>query len=112
MPPFWHGTREFAVAIGRTTLICLMTGGHMIRGLLFIFGILVAFPLGATDGTESLTDEVIIGEMDTDLSEFLWKKRLLVVFADSEADPRFIQQMDKVQDRLADLAERDVVVLT
>ncbi len=84
----------------------------MIRGLLFIFGILVAFPLGATDGTESLTDEVIIGEMDTDLSEFLWKKRLLVVFADSEADPRFIQQMDKVQDRLADLAERDVVVLT
>ncbi|MEQ9260630.1 MAG: DUF4174 domain-containing protein [Roseovarius sp.] len=47
-----------------------------------------------------------------DLNDFVWIKRPLVVFADSPADPRYIQQMEYITERLDDLAERDVVVLT
>ena len=48
----------------------------------------------------------------TDLTQFLWKKRVLVVFSDGEDDPRFIEQMTRLEDRVEDLAERDVVLLT
>ena len=47
-----------------------------------------------------------------DLSEFRWKNRPVVVFADSDADPAFIEQMALLQARPGTLAERDVVVLT
>ncbi|WP_416374631.1 DUF4174 domain-containing protein [Marinovum sp.] len=47
-----------------------------------------------------------------ELEEYLWLKRPVVVFADSPADPRFNQQMDLLRERLDDLAQRDVVVLT
>ncbi|WP_299879826.1 DUF4174 domain-containing protein [uncultured Sulfitobacter sp.] len=47
-----------------------------------------------------------------DLSEFRWKKRPVVVFADSENDPAFIEQMSLLQAREDDLLERDVIVLT
>ena len=47
-----------------------------------------------------------------ELEEYLWLKRPVVVFADSPNDPRFRQQMDLIEDRLDDLADRDVVVLT
>lgn len=49
---------------------------------------------------------------ETDLSEFVWKNRPIIVFADSENDPAFIEQLDLINARLDDLAERDVVVLT
>lgn len=48
---------------------------------------------------------------DTELSEFLWEKRPLVIFADSRADPAFGQQMDLLTQRLDELAIRDVVIL-
>ena len=47
-----------------------------------------------------------------DLSEFHWKKRPVVVFADSENDPAFIEQMELLEARTDALIERDVVVLT
>ena len=46
------------------------------------------------------------------LQDFLWIARPLVVFADSPFDPNFQQQMDLLTDRIADLTERDVVVVT
>lgn len=46
-----------------------------------------------------------------DLSEFHWKKRPVVVFADNENDPAFQTQMELLREQPADLAERDVVVL-
>ena len=49
---------------------------------------------------------------DDPLAEYLWVSRPLVVFADSEDDPRFQQQMGWVDARRADLEERDVIVLT
>jgi hypothetical protein len=46
-----------------------------------------------------------------DLTQFLWKNRVLVVLADSPGDPRFIEQMHLLSARADDLAERDVVLL-
>ena len=48
----------------------------------------------------------------TDLSQFIWEKRPIIVFADSPNDPNFGLQMEYLENRAADLAERDVVVLT
>ncbi len=65
---------------------------------------------GATDGTP--VDGVILPGEDADLNEFLWIKRPVVVFADSPSDPRFVEQMNFLTERLEDLEARDVVVLT
>jgi len=46
-----------------------------------------------------------------DLSQFKWKKRPVVVFADSADDPAFLEQIDFLAARMDALEERDVVVL-
>ena len=45
------------------------------------------------------------------LEDFRWFARPLVVFADSENDPRFIQQMEYIAEDGLRLAERDVIVV-
>lgn len=45
------------------------------------------------------------------LSDFLWVARPIIVFADTPADPRFIEQMELLADRPEPLIERDVVIL-
>ncbi len=67
--------------------------------------------------TPTVTDDpaepqVIQSGLESDLNEFVWIKRPLVIFADSPADPRYIQQMGYITERLDVLADRDVVVLT
>lgn len=47
-----------------------------------------------------------------DLNQFVWHARPLVVFADSPDDPSFGHQMQLLTSRIADLAERDVIVIT
>ena len=47
-----------------------------------------------------------------ELSEFLWLKRPIVVFADSPADPRYVEQINLLTERLDVLEDRDVVILT
>ena len=84
----------------------------MTRIFTLFFWCLSAGMVWAADGSEPEADPVFITGTDTDLSEFLWKKRPIVVFSDSDADPRFIQQMEALNARPEDLAERDVVVLT
>ncbi|WP_343032062.1 DUF4174 domain-containing protein [Roseovarius bejariae] len=56
--------------------------------------------------------DIILPGETADLSEFLWIKRPLIVFADSPADPRYTLQMEYLTERLEDLDERDIVVLT
>jgi hypothetical protein len=46
------------------------------------------------------------------LSDFLWQRRPVVVFADSPADPAFAEQMALLESRWPELAERDVIVIT
>lgn len=65
----------------------------------------------STDAT-SPEAEVILEGTDVDLDQFLWIKRPVVVFADSPADPLFVQQMQYITRELELLRDRDVVVLT
>lgn len=46
------------------------------------------------------------------LDDFLWLNRLIVVFANTERDPNFREQMDLLADRPVDLIERDVIIVT
>lgn len=56
--------------------------------------------------------DTIVSAQDVNLSDFLWLKRPLIVFADTPNDPRFIEQMEYIRDRIAVLESRDVVVIT
>ncbi len=49
--------------------------------------------------------------IDLTLEEFLWVARPIVVFADTPADPRFIEQMELLTRRPDALLERDVVII-
>lgn len=71
--------------------------------------------LVATDAApeeQSLTERMILTASETTLEEWLWLKRPLVVFADNAADPRYVEQMQLILDRLEALDTRDVVVIT
>ena len=76
--------------------------------------LLCFFAIGAwsADVSAAEDDPLIRPAGDTDLSEFVWKKRPIIVFADSENDPAFIDQMELIRRRPDELRERDVVVLT
>lgn len=54
---------------------------------------------------------VVRQAVNTDLSEFKWTKRPVIVFADSEDDPAFIEQMRLLARQADDLEARDVVVI-
>jgi hypothetical protein len=56
--------------------------------------------------------EMIRPASETSLEEWIWTRRPIVVFADNAADPRFVQQMQLLTERMAALEERDVVVIT
>ncbi len=87
----------------------------MKRLFAFVFLILSAAPVFAQEdeaATDDIPPEIILPGETADLNEFLWIKRPLVVFADSPADPRYTLQMEYLTERLEDLNERDVVVLT
>ena len=48
---------------------------------------------------------------DVTLEEFLWVARPIIVFADTPADPRFIEQMQLLAARPDPLLERDAVII-
>ncbi|OAN70848.1 DUF4174 domain-containing protein [Seohaeicola saemankumensis] len=73
---------------------------------------LLAFPAGAADTAEGPPALPLVQGSDVDLSEFLWTKRPIVVFADTPNDPRFIEQMNFLNADIPALLLRDIVVLT
>ncbi len=78
--------------------------------VLFAFGTaqpVFAQTVVAADAVEAPAET----EAPQTLEELLWIARPVVVFADNENDPRFLQQMEMLEDRSGDLAERKVVVL-
>jgi hypothetical protein len=48
---------------------------------------------------------------DLTLEDFLWVARPIIVFADTPADPRFIEQMSLLAERPDPLIERDAVII-
>ena len=53
----------------------------------------------------------IVDSAEVTLDEFLWVKRPIVVFADAEADPRFVEQLRFLESDIEELLLRDVVIL-
>lgn len=83
----------------------------MKRTLTIVIAALFATAGLAQEITNPELETVFGSSTETDLKQFVWKKRPVVVFADSDADPRFEEQLDLLMAGLPDLAERDVVVL-
>ena len=75
-------------------------------------------PLGASaqeTGKEALNaseTSIIQPAGESQLSEFHWIARPVIVFADSPQDPRFIEQIEYLSAEEDMLRERDVIVLT
>ncbi|EBA16525.1 hypothetical protein RSK20926_22409 [Roseobacter sp. SK209-2-6] len=66
----------------------------------------------AIQAAEPDLSALVLPGKEADLSSFLWAKRPIVVFADSEQDPRFQEQMTRLLSDAGALLERDVIVLT
>lgn len=55
---------------------------------------------------------VVFEASEVALDDFLWTARPIVVFAQTPNDPQFKRQMDLLLERIEELAERDVVLIT
>ena len=77
-----------------------------------VFAAFLPIAAFATDGADPSDDGYIRPSGDSDLTEFLWINRVLVVFADTPADPKYQQQIEILRDGRAMMEDRDVVVLT
>nr|WP_293574835.1 DUF4174 domain-containing protein [Phaeobacter sp.] len=64
----------------------------------------------STDDTATLEQLIQTGDT-VDLADLTWVRRPIVVFADSPADPRFQEQMDRLREGAQELLDRDVTVL-
>ena len=103
---------RFSVAIGICLLILIGMTVAPLPILGFVFAALFPFSAIAEDTAEASEPELFQPADNSDLSEFIWKKRPIIVFADSENDPAFVEQMELLNARPEVLEERDVVVLT
>ena len=67
----------------------------------------------ALQAQEAAEDLPMFFQMDeVNLSQFKWKNRPVVVFAESALDPAFTEQMELLRAREDELRARDVVVIT
>ncbi len=53
----------------------------------------------------------VLDASETSLDAFLWAHRPIIVFADTDADPRYQEQLELLLARPEELLERDVVVI-
>ena len=84
----------------------------MKRLISFVFAGLIAATASAQSADLPAEDPLFLPADMADLSEFQWKKRPVLVFANSANDPAFVSQMEYLQDREDELRLRDVIVLT
>ena len=83
----------------------------MIRVLSFVIAVFSVGVLQAETASNTLPKAILAPAEGADLASFLWKNRLIVVFADSNADPRFVEQVELLAERSSELAERDVIIV-
>jgi len=67
---------------------------------------------GAVAATPAQADAGTGAEAPPALEDLLWIARPVVIFADTPNDPRFAQQMQMLEQRADEIAERGVIVLT
>ena len=63
-------------------------------------------------GADAAPPLVTLNADSLDLSQYQWKNRLIVVFADTDADPAFAEQLSLLAEDPGALSERDVLVVT
>ena len=89
---------------------------HLFPGLVLLAAL--ALPATAQETAavlpegRTMTDASPLPAEEADLDAYLWTARPVVVFADSDADPRFVEQMELLDRGASALEERDVVVIT
>ena len=83
----------------------------MNRILPLVLSAIIPLAAMAQEAPDPTPDDLIRPAGNVDLSEFLWISRPVVVFADTPADPRFIDQINMLRDEIDRLRDRDVVVL-
>lgn len=79
--------------------------------LALVMAAFFAIPLYAETPVEAAEGQLFFSMDEVDLTQFKWKKRPVVVFADSDLDPSFVDQMNLLRARPDELAARDVVVI-
>ncbi len=84
----------------------------MTRTLALVFTALFPLAAMAADANTPADDSFVRPVDDSDLTDFLWTHRPIVVFADTPADPRFQQQIDMLLEGEEAMRDRDVIVLT
>lgn len=84
----------------------------MVRPLVLVPALFFAFAPAAFAVGSGEENTIVQPAGASELNDFLWHNRPVIVFADSPEDPRFVEQMRNLNDGLDLLAERDVVVLT
>ncbi|MDV4143742.1 MULTISPECIES: DUF4174 domain-containing protein [Shimia] len=84
----------------------------MRRLALVLIAFLTGPALAAEEAGEPEADPLFVDGTEIEIDAFHWLKRTVVVFADSPNDPRYIQQIDLLEERPEALRERDVIVLT
>ncbi|WP_166417613.1 DUF4174 domain-containing protein [Cochlodiniinecator piscidefendens] len=78
------------------------------KQLCFAFALIFA-PLSVAAQEEAFTT---FNASEITEEQFLWIARPIVVFADTEADPRFAQQLALLEAQYDELLERDVIIIT
>ncbi len=80
-----------------------------------LLALCAALPLAAAADTPAAADApvlTILPAAEVDIDTLLYTRRPIVVFADTPSDPNFRRQMQLIDRDPAELAERDVVVIT
>lgn len=80
--------------------------------LSLVLAVFIASSATAQDGDTGPASTAILSADTVNLNDFLWLKRPLVIFADTPADPLYIEQMGYITERLDVLTALDVVVIT
>ena len=77
-----------------------------------VFLAFAATPALAQDPAVTFDGGIVMSADEVEPGDLTWRKRPLVVFADTPADPRYVEQMEYLRGRIEVLAARDVVVIT
>lgn len=80
--------------------------------LALVLPIFIGPALAAEEQVETAEPPLIIDGETADISEYLWINRPVIVFSDSPADPRYVQQLELLNALPDELRDRDVIVLT
>lgn len=94
----------------RTTLLNLV-GGFISTALVVAATMLTLSPVLASEANAQPEGLEFTEAGDLDPEDFLWQARLIVVFADSDLDPRFTEQISLLEAGADELFERDVIVI-